>query len=542
MGSHLVVTAVTTASAGDLSARLIDHSTVAGTIFLYVGMMALIVPLCVAVIFVTSNWLPWLFLRNTREYCQEHKTRLRAIMFLCMVFLFFVGRPINQYLLPNRFHPVSWVGNLMFLLLTGILGWFLLKPSVKRTLILSLSAALFVVLISAVAVLAPRPGRQAASVSLDALGALGYITWVPANGSMDKSGVTYHDPKRSCQGINIYSPRNLAEAYLMDTSGRILHKWSANLFGDDIWVHVEMAENGDLLTFVTDKAFIRLDWDSNIKWTKEMAAHHDIAIDENDDIHVLTRKTEIATIKGTPVPIYNNCIVTLSRNGEFIRQVSLFSVLKEEFPFHTLIEIYKWLIRPANLRELIKSEKCRGPADLIHANTIEVIAWDIDDVFKKGNILFCARSMDMIGVIDMQNERLLWSWGPGELEEPHHPTLLENGNILIFDNGVRRRHSRVVELNPHTNSIVWEYKSEPVEEFYSFRAGASQRLPNGNTLITNSYSGQVFEVTEHGDIVWEFYNPEIKKTDAQRSAIYRMMRFTESDNYERLKRLDHGRP
>ena len=36
--------------------------------------------------------------------------------------------------------------------------------------------------------------------------------------------------------------------------------------------------------------------------------------------------------------------------------------------------------------------------------------------------------------------------------------------------------------------------------------GTTQRLDNGNTLITESDFGRAFEVTSDGDIVWEFFN------------------------------------
>jgi len=34
--------------------------------------------------------------------------------------------------------------------------------------------------------------------------------------------------------------------------------------------------------------------------------------------------------------------------------------------------------------------------------------------------------------------------------------------------------------------------------------GYAQRLPNGNTLITESSFGRFFEVTKEGEIVWEY--------------------------------------
>ncbi len=143
------------------------------------------------------------------------------------------------------------------------------------------------------------------------------------------------------------------------------------------------------------------------------------------------------------------------------------------------------------------------------------------------------RQIDIIGVIDVEKERIVWSWGTDELQAPHHPSLLENGNILIFDNGVDRRYSRVIELNPVTEEIDWEYSAKPPGSFYSPTRGAAQRLPNGNTLITESDKGRVFEVTEDGTIVWEFFSPQIDRVKSQRATIYRMMRMPIRENSSR---------
>jgi len=90
--------------------------------------------------------------------------------------------------------------------------------------------------------------------------------------------------------------------------------------------------------------------------------------------------------------------------------------------------------------------------------------------------------------------------------------MLDNGNILVFDNGMHRKfaskdYSRAVEINPSTGESVWEYKDEPVSDFYSSFISGCQRLPNGNTLICEGQTGRIFEVTTEGEIVWEFYNP-----------------------------------
>jgi hypothetical protein len=100
--------------------------------------------------------------------------------------------------------------------------------------------------------------------------------------------------------------------------------------------------------------------------------------------------------------------------------------------------------------------------------------------------------------------------------------MLENGHILIFDNGVRRQYSRVLELDPVVKAIVWEYVAEPREDFYSYTRGSAQRLANGNTLISESDNGRVFEVTPEGEVVWRWLNPDTR--EGRPKIVYRMLR------------------
>ena len=132
--------------------------------------------------------------------------------------------------------------------------------------------------------------------------------------------------------------------------------------------------------------------------------------------------------------------------------------------------------------------------------------------------------------MDLKKENLVWAWGKNNLENPHHPTILRNGNILIFDNGNRREYSRIVELDPLTEEIVWQYQAEEPSSFFAIWGGGNQRLPNGNTLITESTQGRAFEVTKDGEIVWEFYNP-FRNVEGKRVTIYRVMRLTDPEDY-----------
>jgi hypothetical protein len=58
-----------------------------------------------------------------------------------------------------------------------------------------------------------------------------------------------------------------------------------------------------------------------------------------------------------------------------------------------------------------------------------------------------------------------------------------------------------------SNQIVWIYSSKDNTAFFSHIGSSAQRLPNGNTLIGASTTGQIFEVTSKGELVWEYINP-----------------------------------
>ncbi len=105
--------------------------------------------------------------------------------------------------------------------------------------------------------------------------------------------------------------------------------------------------------------------------------------------------------------------------------------------------------------------------------------------------------------------------------------MLPNGNILIFDNGTRRGYSRILEIDPATEATVWSYVGDPPESFFSAYVSGQQRLPNGNTLICEGGTreifngGRIFEVTAGGEIVWEYRNPYHSIHNKHQRGLYR---------------------
>jgi hypothetical protein len=144
----------------------------------------------------------------------------------------------------------------------------------------------------------------------------------------------------------------------------------------------------------------------------------------------------------------------------------------------------------------------------LHANGCEEL--------PNGNILVSFAKVNAVAIVDRKTKKLLWRWGTtGELTHQHSPTMLDNGNVLVFDNGfhpngMAQNYSRLLEIDPAKDAMVWSYEGPAggrmKQQFYSSMYSSAQRLPNGNTLGCEGMTGRLFEVTPEGELVWEYVN------------------------------------
>ena len=159
-----------------------------------------------------------------------------------------------------------------------------------------------------------------------------------------------------------------------------------------------------------------------------------------------------------------------------------------------------------------------GEVDYYRLNSLQFLPetdlGKTDSRFAKGNWLLTLRHGSLLLIVDKKTKKVVWKLSQkdilGEIQGPHGAQLLANGNILVLDNGRYRAWSRVIELNPLTKKIVWEYKSDG---FFTKSQGYVQRLPNGNTLITEAEKGRAFEVTPECEVVWEYFYPLIQNRE-----------------------------
>jgi len=322
-------------------------------------------------------------------------------------------------------------------------------------------------------------------------------------------GVTVNVPGLTCDGLNFVVSGHAAEARLMDMNGVILHAWAyefgdafpefkdtdgryrVNPFYRNFWRRAFLYPNGDLLAVYEGFGMIKLDKDSKVIWAIPEGCHHDIDVTEDGSIYVLTREAKMLPRFDKDRHVLEDFITVVDPDGKILRKVSLLEAF-ERSPFASYL-------------------MARLPVpDILHTNTVQVLdgsQFDRSGAFRRGNVLVSPRNINVIAIVDMEEERVVWALS-GQWVNQHEPTLLSDGNILLFDNKGHHGMSKVIEFDPLTQRIHWAYEGTPENGFYTESSGSAYRLANGNTLIIESNDGRVFEVTGEKQIVWEYYNPE----------------------------------
>jgi outer membrane protein assembly factor BamB len=335
--------------------------------------------------------------------------------------------------------------------------------------------------------------------------ALGYAegTRVPTG-----QGITRHDSARAFEGYNFYTSAHDEVAVLMDMRGEILHEWRKS-FADVIegpppmgegnerrwWRRGWLMENGDIVALNTGMGVMRLDKDSNVLWVSPLYVHHDLFFREDGGYITLTREVHVVPRIHPTRPIVEDMVVYLDVNGEVERSFSILEAF-ERSPF-----------KDAALADITRQMKRKG--DLFHTNSIVELDGRFADrhpAFAKGNLLLSFRYLDAIGIVNPETKTMRWLHR-SEFARQHDPKVLDNGNLLLFDNKGLGKASRILEIDPVTGETRWQYVGSDAEPFFTGTCGIADVLPNDNVLITESDNGRAFEVTRAGEIVWEFRSP-----------------------------------
>ncbi len=388
------------------------------------------------------------------------------------------------------------------------------------------------------------------------------------------TGTTIYKPEKCFNGYTLY-PTQKVGAVLVDMNGNVVRDWP-----DFDSFMINLLPGGSLLggqsgrvtpyynhTWGADTV-VQESWDGKQQWRFERAdeldldGHRGWSARQNHDI-VREGCPVGYYVPDTPPRIeYASTLMLSYRSGHWP------DVTREFLPRATrMIEVnwageITWDWMPAeNIDQFGHSEaarnammqRCRNQ-HAVFQNTISWVGpnkWfdQGDERFDPDNIITDDRGT-MLYIISKKSGDIVWQVGPdytqddalknlGVIIGPHHAHIIPKGlpgegNVLVFDNGgaggfgepnpgapdgtwnALRDHSRVLEINPITLEIVWQYSAmtagypcggEDLSKFYSRYKSAAQRLPNGNTLITESHCGRVFEVTVDCEVVWEYISP-----------------------------------
>jgi uncharacterized protein (UPF0248 family) len=360
-------------------------------------------------------------------------------------------------------------------------------------------------------------------------------------------GLRAADPERASPGFTLFAPHFIENrtVYLIDLRGQVVHTWNmpyAPGLSGYLTEHGTLFYNGRTLenSFLSRFPFkggvvLEADWNGKVLWEIRHPHHHHHGIllrNGNVLLHCLGQVPDEIARRVSGGIVENNML-----SGQYAPQSDA-EAGKMYSDYLTELNragqtVWEW--RTWEHLDPVAD----GIAEIQAPRTLWAQGNSIVEL-PDGDILASYRPTSTVIRISRKTGQIVWKLGPPTVAGQHAPTVLSNGNILIFDNGVHRLddsmpYSRVIELNPATNEIVWKYQDKPTWNFFSPRMGNAQRLQNGNTLICEASFGRFFEVTNEGEIVWEYINPFFGKPffggppSSETNQVFRAIRYSEEE-------------
>lgn len=402
---------------------------------------------------------------------------------------------------------------------------------------------------------------RSAFLSLLAVGMFDIVPAAHAIPSVFKTGVTIDKPEKTFDSFVMFSgPDGLT--HLIDMTGREVHQWAyPGLPGAMMDPAVTNGEKGHTLLqteslsgtgpgIMGNRTISEVDWNGREVWQWSGAPGSGGARQNHDWMRLASGNTLVLVAVTHPVALLNGTTV----NDQVIEEVT---------PDGRVI--WRWVagdhlgefgLSAAGLAYLKEETSSKSQPDAwgyLEINDMQPLGpnrWfdGGDQRFRPDNIMIDSRKGNFVVIIDRETGHVVWRLGPDFPGSPHDADhrlmqlrlprpvdqisgqhnahlipkgLPGEGNLLLFDDqgpaGFPRvalgvyGGSRVLEINPVTRQIVWDYTAVrsglPAWTFFSSFVSSTQRLSNGNTLIDEGMNGRIFQVTPGGEIVWEYVSP-----------------------------------
>ena len=318
------------------------------------------------------------------------------------------------------------------------------------------------------------------------------------------TGLLFDDPEQSTPGYLLISPVDGDQAFLLRPDGSVVHNWKTEN-GMTNWSYLrengnlvrnERCENRKGVALTVSGRISEYAPDGTLLWRHDDPyQHHDAR--RLDDGAIYAAFTDISA--ETKAKIRGGLAGTETPDGPFgevIRRVDEAGAVQWEWHFTD------------NLMDRYGLYANSNKWSYGHTNTVCPL--------NDGTYLISSKNLNLIFILH-PTKGIIWEYQSDEMSGQHDAQELENGNILVFANGVYQsdlHHSKVLEIDRNTKEVVWCYVAkDDFTSFFSPHMGGAQRLPSGNTLICEGNKGCVFEVNPNNEIVREFVSPHFVQSE-----------------------------
>ncbi|MFC3038687.1 aryl-sulfate sulfotransferase [Virgibacillus xinjiangensis] len=254
--------------------------------------------------------------------------------------------------------------------------------------------------------------------------------------------------------------------------------------------------------------------------------HHDAVELPNGNILTLAEKEHAKTVEDYAIEIHRNSgkIVNEYELGEIVQMEG--GISNEQY-IHETIEGFRELMPDASEEEIKQQAIAFNKKDYLHVNSIFYVEED-------NSIIFSSRHQDAVVKFDKATGEVIWvlsdpdrgEW-PEELQDKlltpvgedfqwqygqHAVSQLDNGNILLYDNGngrtedVNDNYSRAVEYKidkeNRTVEQVWSYGEERGSEDFTPFISDADHLGGNSYLMT--FGGHI--TNDDGEVIGNLFS------------------------------------
>lgn len=336
-------------------------------------------------------------------------------------------------------------------------------------------------------------------------------------------GVVVYDQALAWPGLTLLSGYrdDAFQLWLVDMSGAELHHWQVPMaeafpttpahlesLPDIGHFHgVALMPDGDVVMNVVGAGTVRLDRCSRVVWVHVGYTHHSIDLLPDgsmlvpDQVDVAGWRPDRSRIAPGPNGYYtDHGLLHLAAGGKVLRHISLSDAVHRG-------DRAGLLLGDGDISPQFAVE------DPFHMNDAEMLRPAMAGafpMFRAGDIMLSLRNTSQIVMLDGMSWLPKWALR-GPFFSQHDPDFMPNGHLLVYDNQYvadekMSGRSRILEIDPATQSVVWSYDGGDANPFYAPARGKVQLLPNGNVLILDPEEGRVFEVARsRGDgVAWDY--------------------------------------